>query len=448
MKKGLSVVNPHAAGIDIADQEHWVAIHKEDSYHVSRYGTFTRDLDSMVSYLKDNGITTVAIEATGVYYVCLFIKLEEAGIEPYLVNAKHVKNVTGRKQDDTDAIWMQKLHACGLLQKSFQPGFECRTLRSYVRHRKNLVTIGSDSVRRMQKALELMNIKIHTVISDILGKTGQQMIEAIIGGQHDPAELIKYKDRRVKASDEVIIKSLEGIWKEEHLFELKQAYETYQFHQKQIQECDIKIKDQLDKQTAIVKEGEILNEQDKISFNKQKGGKGKGKKTAKKNQYTFDARSYLRKLLDTDICAVPGISDITALEVIAEIGGDVNAWARVNQFTRWLNVSPNTKSSGGKILSSKIMKKKNYAGLSLRMSAMTMARNKTPLGDYYRRMRGKLGGRGAVVATANKIARIIYTMIKHKKEYDISMFKEAQQNYKTRQIKFYEKKIAELKKAS
>jgi transposase len=445
MREGLPIEHPLAAGIDIGDTEIAVAIRsREGGYEVSTLGTFSEDLDSLVSYLKENGINTVAMESTGVYYVPLYLKLEEAGIEPYLVNARHAKNVTGRKQDDTDAIWLQKLHTCGLLQKSFQPTVEGRVLRDYVRHRKNLVTIGSDSVRRMQKALELMNIKIHTVISDILGKTGMSMIKAIIEGEQDAKQLAKFKDPRVQASEQTIIKSLEGIWREEHLFALRQAYETYQFHQKQIAECDECIKMQLDKQTAIVNEGEIYNDKTE----EKSIEKGDLKKKARKNQYKFDVRSYLVQLLGVDLCDIPGISEITIMELISEIGVNMEEWKSVKQFCAWLNLCPNTKISGGKVLSSKTMKKKNHAGLALRTAAMTVANNKSPLGDYYRRMRGKLGGKGAVVATANKMARIIYTMLRTKQQYDVSIYKQAQENFRAKQIKFYEKKIADLKKAA
>ena len=374
--------------------------------------------------------------------------MEESTIEPYLVNARHAKNVTGRKKDDTDAIWLQKLHTCGLLQKSFQPTVEGRALRDYVRHRKNLVTVGSDSVRRMQKALELMNVKIHTVISDLLGKTGMDMIRAILDGQRDARELAKFKDPRIKADDQDIIKSLEGIWRQEHLFALKQAYETYIFHQAQIQQCDQQIRMQLDKQTAIVNEGEIYSDHDKV-VSQGNGSQQKGikyKKKARKNEYRFDVRSYLVKLLNVDLCEIPGISEITVMELIAEIGLDMEKWKSVKQFCAWLNLCPNTKISGGKVLSSKTMKKKNHGGLCLRMAAMAVSKNKTPLGQYYRRMRGKLGGKGAVVATANKMARIIYTMLKDKKQYDVSIYERAQQNFNASQIKFYEKRIAELKK--
>jgi len=443
MKEGLPTEHPYAAGIDIGDTEIAVAVRSTaGGYEVSTFSTFSRDLDSIVKYLKQNSITTAAMESTGVYYIPLYLKLEESGIEPYLVNARHAKNVTGRKQDDTDAIWLQKLHTCGLLQKSFQPEAEGRVFRDYVRHRKNLVTIGSDSVRRMQKALELMNIKLHTVISDILGKTGMDMIKAILSGERDAKKLAAFKDGRIQASEETIIKSLEGIWREEHLFALKQAYETYAFHQNQIAECDEHIKMQLDKQTAIVQEGEICSDQEDM------GKKGNNKKKARKNQYKFNVRASLFKLLGVDLCAIPGISEITVVELIAEIGTDISKWKKIKQFSGWLNVCPNTKISGGKILSSKTMKKKNHAGQCLRMAAMAVANSKTPLGEYYRRMRGKLGGKGAVVATANKIARIIYTMLKEKKQYDESLYKKTQKDFRAKQIKFYEKKIADLKKVA
>lgn len=257
--QGLPVSNFHAAGIDVGDSKNDVAVSDgKNGFIVREYSTFTADLISLVNWLLSLSITTVAMESTGVYWLNLYLLLEEAGIEPYLVNAKHVKNVTGRKKDDTDAIWLQKLHSCGLLQKSFQPEGEIRVLRTYVRQRKNLIRICSDSVRRMQKALELMNIKLHVVISDILGKTGLQMVRAIIDGERNPEELIKLKDPRIQASDEEIRKSLEGIWKEEYLFMLKQACDEYYFYQLQIGECDQNIMTQLQSQTAHVLAGEII----------------------------------------------------------------------------------------------------------------------------------------------------------------------------------------------
>jgi transposase len=220
---------------------------------------------------KSEGITTVAMESTGVYWLNVYLMLEEAGMEVYLVNARHVKNVTGRKRDDTDAIWLHKLHSCGLLEKSFQPDDETRTLRTYVRQRQNLISISSDSVRRIQKALELMNLKIHVVISDILGKTGMQMIQAIIAGERSPENLAKLKDTRIKASDEDIRKSLVGIWKDEYLFLLQQAYEEYTFYQAQLAACDGKIQQILLKMAARVRNGDItgLDEKKKKKTKKE-----------------------------------------------------------------------------------------------------------------------------------------------------------------------------------
>jgi transposase len=258
--QGLPVFNPHTAGIDIGDAMIDVAISDGATGHeVRKFKTFTEDLALLVAWLVSEYITTVAMESTGVYWLNLYLMLEEAGIEPYLVNARHVKNVTGRKKDDTDAIWIQKLHSCGLLQKSFQPEAEIRVLRTYVRQRKNLISISSDSVRRMQKALELMNIKLHTVISDILGKTGLQMVNAILHGERNPDELIKLKDPRIKASEEDIKKSLVGIWKEEYLFTLRQAYDEYIFYQSQINACEEKIKEQLLNQVASVLYGDLTD---------------------------------------------------------------------------------------------------------------------------------------------------------------------------------------------
>lgn len=258
MSPGLPVFNPHVAGIDIGDTEHFVAINDGKGGHeVKCYKAFTEDLEKIVQDLQKNEISSVAMESTGVYWLALYIMLEEAGIEPYLVNAQHCKNVTGRKKDDTDAIWIQKLHTCGLLQKSFQPENEIRVLRTYIRQRKNLIAISSDAARRMQKALELMNIKLHTVISDLLGKTGVLMIQSILKGERNPVVLAKLTDPRVLASKEDIIKSLQGIWKNEYLFMLKQAYEEYVFYQEQIKSCSEQIKEQLLKQVAIVNDGDI-----------------------------------------------------------------------------------------------------------------------------------------------------------------------------------------------
>jgi transposase len=433
--QGLPVFNPHAAGIDIGDTQIDVAISDGATGHeVRTFRTFTEDLLLLVQWLVSECITTAAMESTGVYWLNLYLMLEEAGIEPYLVNAKHVKNVTGRKKDDTDAIWLQKLHCCGLLQKSFQPDEETRVLRTYVRQRRNLVLIGSDSVRRMQKALELMNIKLHTVISDILSKTGLLMVKAIIRGERDVEELIKLKDPRIEASDEDIKKSLAGIWKKEYLFTLKQAYEEYLFYQGQIQACEELILEQLLKQVAIVSEGEVPN----VPL----------KKKRRKNQMGVEIQPLLKILTGVDLCRVEGISEISCLELVSEIGTDMTKWLGPKNFSSWLNVAPNTKITGGKVISSKMQKKKNFAGQTLRMSASGLTRSKSPLGNYARKMRSRLGKKGGVVATANKLSAIIYSMIIHQTEYNPEIMKQSTDKWTEKRIKSLEKQLDQLKKSS
>jgi transposase len=432
--QGLPVTNFHAAGIDVGDSKNDVAVSDgKNGFIVREYSTFTADLINLVNWLVSLAITTVAMESTGVYWLNLYLLLEEAGIEPYLVNAKHVKNVTGRKKDDTDAIWLQKLHSCGLLQKSFQPEGEIRVLRTYVRQRKNLIKISADSVRRMQKALELMNIKLHIVISDILGKTGLQMVHSILEGERDPEELIKLKDPRIEASDEDIKKSLVGIWKEEYLFMLKQAYDEYYFYQLQIEACDENIMTLLQSQAAQVLVGEIID--------------CPVKKKGIKNQFHYNIRPVLKAIIGVDLCEIEGINEIACLELLSEIGTDMGKWTSIKHFAAWLNVAPNTKITGGKIISSKMQKKKNNAGQTLRMSASSLSKNKSPMGDYYRKMKSRLGKKEAVVATAHKMARIIYIMIKEKKSYNQETIAKNQQEWKEKKIKYLEKQLYQLKNA-
>ena len=439
VSSGLPVFYAHAAGIDIGDTEHYVATPDGKGGHeVKCYDAFTCDLRNVVSDLKEKGMTTAAMETTGVYWLNLYLLLEEAGIEPWLVNAKHVKNVTGRKKDDTDAIWIQKLHACGLLQKCFQPDEQVRILRTYVRQRKNLITICSDSVRRMQKALELMNIKLHTVISDILGKTGMQMVEAILKGERNPEVLAELTDPRIKATRETIIKSLEGIWKDEYLFMLQQAHEEYLFYQKQIKCCEEKIRKQLLQQVAIVNEGDISA----ITWQKEV------KKKVRKNQFSFQITPYLKAMTGVDLCKIPSVNEITALELISETGVDMNKWKSAKHFAAWLNLTPNTKITGGKIISSKVSKKKNKAGQFLKMAASSLSNSKSPLGDEYRRMRAKFGGKGAALAMAHKLSRIIYTMLKNKTEYNAEIITGNQKKWREQKIKRMEKQLEKLKKTA
>ena len=431
----LTVINPTAAGIDVSDSEMMVAYPvNSERLEIRVFGCFTRDLHSIARCLKANGITSVAMESTGVYWVALFLLLQEYGFEVCLVNAKHAKNVTGRKEDESDAEWIQKLHSCGLLRASFQPDNMMRTLRSMVRHRKNLVRTSSNYINRMQKALELMNIKLHTIISDIDGKTGLLIIEAILAGERNPEVLADLRDKRIKASREEIIKSLEGYWTKEHLFELRQCYQLYCAHREMIRECELEIEKQLIEQIASINDGVIPQ-------------MIKKKKLSGKHKIPFNLTGYLKNMLDVDVTQVFGISELSALTIMSEVGSDMTKWKNEHHFTSWLGLAPNTKKSGGKIISSRIAKKKHHAGQAFRIAASSLYKSYTPLGDYYRRIKSKAGAGKAVVATARKLAIIYYKMVANKEAFNPQALEQYQQKYKEKKINQLKKKIALLEAA-
>jgi Transposase IS116/IS110/IS902 family./Transposase. len=432
----LTVINPTAAGIDVSDTEMMVAYPiNSEQLEVRGFGCFTRDLHSIAKTLKASGVTTIAMESTGVYWVALFLMMEEYGFEVYLVNAKHVKNVTGRKDDESDAEWIQKLHSCGLLQASFQPDKMTRTLRSLVRHRKNLVQTSTTYLNRMQKALELMNIKLHTVISDIDGKTGMLIIEAILAGERNPEILADMRDKRIKASREEIIKSLEGYWTTEHLFELRQCYQLYCIHQQMINECEKEIEKQLYEQIASKNKG-ILPDIPNVK-----------RKASGKHKVSFNLTSHLKEILDIDVTKVVGINEVSALTIMSEIGTDMSKWKNHHHFTSWLGLAPNTKISGGKVISSRIKKKKHYAGQAFRIAANSLYKSQSPLGDYFRRLKAKVGAGKAVVATARKLAIIYYNMVANKEDFNPKALEDYQQKYKEKKINQLKKKIALLEAA-
>lgn len=432
----LTVINHHAAGIDVSDSEMVVAYPlNSENLEVRGFGCYTRELQSLARCLQEHGITTIAMESTGVYWVTLFLLLQDWGFDVALVNAKHVKNVTGRKDDESDAEWIQKLHSCGLLKASFQPDHMTRKLRNIVRHRKNLVRTATTYINRMQKALELMNIKLHTVISDIDGATGIRIIEAILSGERDPEVLADLRDKRIKASREEIIKSLEGYWTEEHLFELNQCYQLYCAHRKMIHHCDIEIEKDLIGMIAT-KNGGIVPELPHST-----------RKVSKKNKVPYNLTSYLKLMLGVDVTAVDGISEITALTMLSEIGTDMSRWKTEHHFTSWLGLAPNTKKSGGKVISNKIMKKKHHAGQSFRIAAYGLSNSKSTLGEFYRRTRAKAGPAKAIVATARKLAIIYYKMVVDQQEFNPKAMSDYQNQQKEKKIRLLRRKLALLEAA-
>jgi transposase len=433
----LEIINPFVAGVDVSDKEMMVAYPiSETEVEIRSFGCFTRDLHQISQTLKAHRITSVAMESTGVYWISLFLLLQQDGFEVYLVNASHVKNVTGRKDDEGDAEWIQKLHRCGLLTASFQPDNQTRTLRSMVRHRETLVKTSSSYLNRMQKALEQMNIKIHTVISDIDGKTGRAIIEAILNGERNPEVLADLRDGRIKASREEIVKSLEGFWTAEHLFELGQCYQLYKFHEKMIGECDREIEKHLQEVVKSRNNGIMPS---------------LGKEVRKKNYkkpVKPNLTAYLNLINGVNVTEITGISELSALSIYSETGTDMSRWKNDKHFASWLGLAPNTKISGGKIISSKIPKKKHHAAQSFRMAALSVGKSQTPLGDYFRRIRAKAGGPKAVVATARKIAVVYYQMISKKATYDPALLSMYQEKYKEKKIRQLEQIIEKLKSAS
>ena len=404
-KNEFRLVHPNAAGIDIAKDVHYVSVPaSRDEMPVRHFGSYTEDLHKLAQWLKQCKIDTVAMESTGIYWVQIFLILEEYGFDVYLVNARHIKNVTGRKSDVLDCQWIQQLHSFGLLNKSFQPENEIRELRAYMRHRKSLTQAYASQIQLIQKAFEQMNIKVQNVLTDISGKSGQLIIKAILAGERDPEVLVALVDHQVKASKEEIKKSLVGNWRNEHLFELRQAYELYLIFKEKISECDVQIENTLQR----------------ISSGKSYEGNGTTvpRKVYTKNRFNFNATNYLQNMIGVDVTKIFGISEVLALDIISETGIDMSKWPTKKHFTSWLNLVPNNRISGGKLLKPKRVKKKNKAGQAFLMAAFALQRSNHWLGSYYRRMKSKQGPAVANKATARKLALIFYDMVKYQKEFN------------------------------
>jgi len=431
MKKAkLRLLNPNAAGIDVASEVHYVAVPPERcEQSVRSFGSFTDDIHDIAKWLIECNVDTVAMESTGIYWIQLYLILEEYGIEVFLVNARYIKNVTGRKSDVLDCQWIQELHSYGLLSASFQPDNITRELRTYMRHRKSLTESYSQQILHMQKAFEQMNIKLHNVLTDICGKSGQTIINAILNGEQDAEVLINFIDSKVKASKEDIIKSLRGIWREEHLFELKQAYELYLIFKAKIAECDHQIEKTLQK----TEQGEDVKNTPEIK-----------RQVYSKNRLLFNGTQYLYNILGIDITKVFGISELTAIEIISETGINMSKWKTKKHFTSWLNLAPNNRISGGKLLKPKKSKRKNKAGQAFLMAAFAVQRSDNWLGQYYRRMKTKNGPLVATKATARKLAIIFYEMLKNKKEFNPLPIESYLKTYNKNRIQFIEKQASML----
>jgi len=397
----LTITHPNAAGIDIGCASHFVAVPPDrDDESVREFPSFTVDLNALADWLTACGVDTVVMESTGVYWIPLFELLESRGFTVLLVNARHVKNVSGRKSDVLDCQWLQQLMTYGLLRGAFRPVDAVCVLRSLWRQRGMLLYGQGRQVQHMQKALTQMNIQLANVISDVVGETGQKILRAIVAGERDGAVLAAMKDRRIRASTDEIAKSLQGNWRTEHLFALKQALDMFDFIGTQLADCDREIEQQM--QTMHAHDGEP--------------GKDKSR-SRPRNAPKLDLRTQLFKMCGVDLTRIDGINVTTALAVISEIGTDMSRFPTVKHFACWLGLCPGTKISGGKVLNSKTKRIANRAAQALRMAAAALRSSQSALGAYFRRMCSRMDKPKAITAAAHKLARLIYTMLTKGEEY-------------------------------
>jgi len=407
---GLQVVHPDAAGIDIGNESHFVAIPPDrDPTPIREFGSWTADLHQMANWLKEHGITTVALQSTGVYWIPVLEVLEQAGLEVYLVNARGTKNLPGRKTDVQECDWIRKLHTYGLLRNSFRPPEEIRSVRTIWRQRDRLVQEAARAVQHMQKALTTMNVQLANAISDISGTTGQAIIRAIVAGKRDPWELAELRDRRIFATKEEIAHSLQGHWREDVIFELRQAVESYDFFQKQMSACD----QELIKYMAAIESREITPKQDppKDASTLSSVKPARRSKTRRKNQPGFDLATELERTMGADLTRIDGIDVITAQVIFSEIGSDFSAFPDENHFASWLTLAPKRDISGGKVIRNIPAAGRNRVANALRMAAESLSRSNSYLGARYRRLRARLDGPVAVKAMARYLACLVYRIV-------------------------------------
>ena len=425
------MINPQAAGIDIGSKEHFVCVPPGSAPTTVRsFGTFTADLEALADWLKECGVTSVAMEATGVYWIPVFQILEARGFEVLLVNPRQTKNVAGRKTDVQDCQWIQRLHTYGLLQGSFRPADPYCVLRTYMRYRDELVGARSTQCQHMQKALQQMNIQLAQVLSDVTGVSGLAIIGAILKGERDPVELAKLADRRVRATPAAIQKALVGDYRPEHLFVLAQAFALYHTYEEKIAACD--------EQLVL----EITKLPDKVDLALQPlPARKEGRKPYLDQMAGQDMREGMYKKFGVDLTAIEGIGVTTSLVLFTEVGPEVSRFASEKRFCSWLGLCPDNRISGGKVLSSRTRRVVNRASDALRMAAATLERSQSALGGFYRRMKARLGAAEAVTATAHKLARIVYRLLKHGEAY-------VRQGMEDYEKKFRERKLLALKRAA
>jgi transposase len=448
----LKMIHPHAAGIDVHAAVHYVAVppgsvphlapgaaaagatHAEGELpNVRAFGACTADLEALADWLRQCGVTTIAMESTGVYWIPLFELLEQRGFEVFLVDPRQTRHAPGRpKSDVRDCQWIQRLHSYGLLSASFRPTDQVVVLRGYLRQRQLLIGHASQHVQHMQKALELMNVKLPEVVNDITGVTGMAIIKAILRGERDPLELAKYRNDRCHRAEAEMARALYGNWRAEHLFALKQAVALYEFCRAQLTECDQELEKHLQTFTDLSR-GETLTPKSKSR-----------KRKPNSNEPNFDARNLLLRMSGVDLTVIEGIEESTALTILSEIGRDMSKFRTEKQFCSWLSLCPNHQGSAGKIRSRRIRRGSNRAARALRLAAQACHHAKNAMGAFYRRIQARCGGQKAVIATAHKLAARVYRLLKYGKEYVRQEMHAYEENYRLRQVKGLARKAAEL----
>jgi transposase len=397
----LERINPNAAGIDCGSTEHYVAVPQDrDPTPVRAFKTFTADLHRLADWLVACGVTTVAMESTGVCWIPLYEILEARGVAVVLVNAQHVKNVPGRKTDVLDCQWLQQLHSVGLLRGSFRPTAAIAALRAYLRHRETLVQSAATHVQRMQKALLQMNLHLPTVLSDLTGLTGLRIVRDIVAGHTNPDVLARHRDPRCHASAAEIRAALTGHYRPEQVFVLQQNLALFDAYQGQLAACDAAIEAHLQTLTALTPApaGPLPT--------------ARKRKRPRDNEPRFEIRGPLHQLTGVDLTQLDAIGPYSALRLLGEIGSDMSRWPTEKHFTSWLTLAPHNKISGGRLLSSRTPPAANRAAAILRMAAMTLGRTETALGAFYRRLAFRVGKAKAVTATARKLAILVYRTLR------------------------------------
>ena len=428
----LEIVHPDAAGIDIGNESHYVAVPStRDSQPVRCFGCTTAELRAMANWLKQYKIRTIAMQSTGVYWVSVYDILEEAGFEVYLVNANETKNLPGRKSDVQESQWLMKLHTYGLLRNSFRPSQEIRTMRTYWRQRNDLVRAAGRHIQRIQKALTQMNIQLANVLSDVAGMTGQAIVKAILAGERDPYELAALRNWRVKASEEEIARSLEGNWQEDHVFVLRQEQDAYQFCLKQMAECDQRLQQYLQQQDDRSQGTSLPEEKRKERLRKKKG-----------NTPQFDLRTELFRMPGTDLTQIDGVDITTAMTILSEAGWDMSKWKTEHHFVSWLRLCPDNRISGGKIIGKGRLPTNHRVTNALRMAASTLRLSNTYLGAQFRRLRTKLGAPVAIKAMAAKLARLVYRMLRYGMQFIDRGAEFYESQHRNLQISYLKRKAA------